>query len=285
MWRATWQMIKERPLAGMGFGGYWLAIHRHYDATGISSLEQAHNDYLELLAGGGIFAFGITALSVGIFIKRARDCLRSRDAFRRAACFGAMTGLFGVALHTFVDFGLHITANQLVFISLVVICAAHVRTGEAGRPDQAGRAQDRPARRSFKDKLSRPGAWRLARGVVIAICLLVCPALMWATARAGLSRWYSVSHTREYSLRSAERAISLSPHDPAARYFRAELLVASRRNGEASEEFQRAAELRPRAYFLWVRLGLVRETGGDLPGALAALQEGVRLAPFYAEPR
>jgi tetratricopeptide (TPR) repeat protein len=108
---------------------------------------------------------------------------------------------------------------------------------------------------------------------------------MWATARAGLSRWYSVSHTREYSLRSAERAIRLSPHDPAARYFRAELLVASRRNGEASEEFRRAAALRPRAYFLWLRLGLVRESGGDSAGALAALQEGVRLAPFYAEPR
>jgi hypothetical protein len=94
-----------------------------------------------------------------------------------------------------------------------------------------------------------------------------------------------MSRAREYSLRSAERAIRLSPHDPAARYLRAELLVAGRRNGEASEEFRRAVTLRPRAYFLWLRLGLVRETGGDVPGALAALREGVRLAPFYAEPR
>jgi tetratricopeptide (TPR) repeat protein len=108
---------------------------------------------------------------------------------------------------------------------------------------------------------------------------------MWATARAGLSRWHSLSHAREYSLRSAERAVSLSPHDPTARYFRAELLAASRSNGEASEEFRRAVALRPRAHFLWIRLGLTRETGGDLPGALAAFEEAVRLAPFYAEPR
>lgn len=125
----------------------------------------------------------------------------------------------------------------------------------------------------------------MARGVVVAICLLVCPALMWATARAGLSRWHSASYAREYSLGAAERAVRLSPHDPAAHYFRAELLAANRRNDEASEGFQRAAALRPRAYFLWLRLGLVRETGGDLPGALAAIREGVRLAPFYAEPR
>lgn len=285
MWRATWQMIKEEPLAGIGFGGYWLAVHRHYDATGISSPEQAHNDYLELLASGGIFAFVITALCVVIFIKRARDGLRSDDAFRRAACFGALTGLFGVALHSFVDFGLHITANQLVFTSLVVIAVAHVRAGEGGGSDRASRAQDRPARQSLADGLSRAGGGRLARVVVVAICLFVCPALMWATARAGLSRWYSVSRAREYSLGSAERAVRFSPHDPAARYFRAELLAANRLNGEASEEFRRAAALRPRAYFLWLRLGLVRETGGDVPGALAALQEGVRLAPFYAEPR
>lgn len=285
MWRATWQMIKDRPLAGTGFGGYWLAIHRHYDATGISSPEQAHNDYLELLASGGIFAFAAAAMSVGIFIKRARECLRSRDTFRRAACFGALTGLFGVALHSFVDFGLHITANALVFTALVVIAAALVRTDERDRPDHAGRTQDRPARQSFKDGLSRTGRGRVARGVVVVIFLLVCPALMWASARAGLSRWHSVSRARAYSLRSAERAVRLSPHDPGARYFRAELLVAERRNGEASEEFQRAVALRPQSYFLWLRLGLVREAGGDSPGALAAFQEGVRLAPFYAEPR
>ncbi|MET0623681.1 MAG: O-antigen ligase family protein [Pyrinomonadaceae bacterium] len=285
MWRATWEMIKEHPLGGAGFGGYWLAIHRHYDATGVSSPEQAHNDYLELLASGGIFALVVAALSAGIFIKLARDGLRSRDTFRRAACFGALTGLFGVALHSFVDFGLHITANQLVFTSLVVIAAAHVRKGERDRLDSAGRAEDRPARQSFKDGLSRTGGGRLARGVVVAVCLLVCPALMWATARAGLSRWHSVSYEREYSLGSAERAVRLSPHDPAARHFRAELLASNRMNNEASEEFRRAVALRPRAYFLWLRLGLVRESVGDTPGALAALEEGVRLAPFYAEPR
>jgi tetratricopeptide (TPR) repeat protein len=94
-----------------------------------------------------------------------------------------------------------------------------------------------------------------------------------------------VAHAHEYSLRLAERAIHLSPHDPTARSFRAELLLANRRNDEALEELNRAAALRPRSYSLWLRLGLVREDGGDLPGALAAFQEGVRLAPFYAEPR
>jgi O-antigen ligase len=276
IWWATWQMIKEHPLAGTGFGGYSLAINHYYDASGISSPQQAHNDYLELLAGGGLVAAIATALFGGLFIKRARECLRSGDPLRRAVCCGALTGLCGVALHSFVDFGLHITANALVFTALVVIAAAHVR---------ATHTQDPPARRSLEDPLRWSGAGRVARAAVVALCLLYCPALMWTTARAGLSRWYSVGRAHEYSPRLAERAIRLSPHDPTARYFHAELLLARRRNDEALEEFQRAAALCPQAYVLWLRLGVLRETGGDLPGARAALQEGVRLAPFYAEPR
>ena len=54
-------------------------------------------------------------------IKRAREQLRSTDQFRRAACFGALVGLFGVACHSLVDFGLHITINALVFTALVAI--------------------------------------------------------------------------------------------------------------------------------------------------------------------
>jgi tetratricopeptide (TPR) repeat protein len=272
IWWATWQMIKEHPLAGTGFGGYWLAIPRYFDASGSASLEQAHNDYLELLASGGLIAVAAALLFGGLFIKRARECLRSGDPFRRSACFGALAGLFGVALHSFVDFGLHITANALVFVALIVIATAHVR------PD----VRVRPTRWSFRDGSPRT---RWARAAVVVLCLLCCPALMLATARAGLSRWYSMSRGREYSLRSAEQAVRFSPHDPAARYFRAELLSANLRKGEVSEEFGRAVALRPRAYFLWIRLGLAREAGGDSPGALAAFQEAVRLAPFYAEPR
>jgi O-antigen ligase/tetratricopeptide (TPR) repeat protein len=285
IWRATWQMIKEHPLAGTGFGGYWLAIPRYFDASGVALLEQAHNDYLELLASGGLVAVAAAALFGGLFIKRARECLRSGDPFRQAACRGALIGLCGVALHSSVDFGLHIPANALVFTALVVIAAAHVCADERGQPARTVHAPERPARRSLKDPLPRVGAGRIGRAAVVALCLLCCPALIWATARAGLSRWYSVAHAHEYSLRLAERAIHLSPHDPTARYFRAELLLARRKNDEALEELQRAAALRPQSYSLWIRLGLVREDGGDLPGALAAFREGVRLAPFYAEPR
>jgi hypothetical protein len=55
------------------------------------------------------------------FVSRARQNLKSPDAFHRAATLGALAGLFGVAVHSFVDFGLHITANALLACTLMVI--------------------------------------------------------------------------------------------------------------------------------------------------------------------
>ena len=34
---------------------------------------------------------------------------------------GALVGIFGVAIHSFVDFGLHMTINALVLFVLIVI--------------------------------------------------------------------------------------------------------------------------------------------------------------------
>jgi O-antigen ligase len=125
IWRATWEMFKENPVAGVGMGGYWAAIPRYHDASGEYIPQQAHNDYLELLASGGIIASVIFICFVFIFLRRARATLRSGDAFQRAACTGALAALFAVAVHSLFDFGLHMTANAALFVALVVIAAAN----------------------------------------------------------------------------------------------------------------------------------------------------------------
>ncbi len=124
IWASTWQLIKANPIAGVGFGGYWIGITKYHDASGTSTPQEAHNDYLELLASGGLIGAALVAVFIVIFLKRARRNLHSRDPFRRAACLGALTGIFGVAVHSFVDFGLHITINALVFGVLIIIAVA-----------------------------------------------------------------------------------------------------------------------------------------------------------------
>jgi O-antigen ligase len=133
IWKATLQMIKEHPLVGVGFGGYWTAVPQYHDASGKMTPQQAHNDYLELLASGGLIGLLLAGWFIFLLVRFARDRLRSADPFRRAACFGAVTGLFGIAVHSLVDFGLHIPVNALVCLSLIVISTVNGRVEEGKR--------------------------------------------------------------------------------------------------------------------------------------------------------
>lgn len=130
VWRATWAMIQDNPLAGVGFGGYWAVIPRYHDASGQLTPQQAHNDYLEILASGGLIGTALCAWFMIAFLRAARVQLGATDNFRRAACFGALVGLFGVAVHSLFDFGLHITSNALIFCVLAALATAEVGAGQ-----------------------------------------------------------------------------------------------------------------------------------------------------------
>ncbi|MDT4953788.1 MAG: hypothetical protein QOJ02_1926 [Acidobacteriota bacterium] len=132
IWRATWAMIKDHPLMGVGFNGYWAAIPQYHKASGELTPQQAHNDYLELMASGGIIGVLLALWFFVLLVKGARRSFQAQDSFRRAASMGASAGLFGVAVHSMVDFGLHITINALIFTALVVIAVADGRVEDQG---------------------------------------------------------------------------------------------------------------------------------------------------------
>lgn len=130
IWKATWLMFKEHPLMGVGFGGYWIAVPRYHDASGTYTPQQAHNDYLETLASGGILGFAIVCCLVAMVVRQLRKTSRQSDHFRQALWRGAFIGLCGVAIHSIFDFGLHITINGALCASLIVIGAAEIQSAE-----------------------------------------------------------------------------------------------------------------------------------------------------------
>ena len=137
IWRATWNLIRDHPVAGVGFGGYWAAIPQYHEASGEVTPQQAHNDYLELLASGGVIGLALAAWFAFALLKQARARLRSPDPFRRGVCFGALAGMFGAAVHSAVDFGLHVTVNALVFTALVAAAVADIQTEDGARSSSA----------------------------------------------------------------------------------------------------------------------------------------------------
>ncbi|HEV2884563.1 MAG TPA: O-antigen ligase family protein [Pyrinomonadaceae bacterium] len=126
IWRASWQLVKTHPVAGVGMGGYWMAITAYHDASGEMTPQRAHNEYLELLASGGLIGVALAVWFVVGLIGPVGQRLRSRDRFRRAATFGALVGLCGIAIHSMVDFGLHTTVNAVLAMALLAIATADV---------------------------------------------------------------------------------------------------------------------------------------------------------------
>lgn len=126
IWPTTWQMIKDHPVAGIGFGGYWIAITKYHHGSGEMTPQQAHNDYLDLLAAGGVIALAIGLWFAGNCVTSFTRRLRESDPLLRAVCLGALAGIVAVAVHSVVDFGLHITVNALVFVVLIVIATVNL---------------------------------------------------------------------------------------------------------------------------------------------------------------
>ena len=128
--------------------------------------------------------------------------------------------------------------------------------------------------------LSKP--FRLAV-TAIAIALFVWAILF--TGRLGLARILATYGIAARNFLAANEAVRLSSSDTETHYARAALLNGAGFGAEAADELEKAIEARPRDYVLWIELGITREELGDADGSVAALNEAVRLAPYYAMPR
>ncbi len=143
IWRASWPLVRAHPLAGVGMGGYWTAITAYHDASGEMTPQRAHNDYLELIASGGLIGVAIALWFLAGLIRPVRKRLQSTDKLRRAAGFGALVGFCGVAVHSLLDFGLHTTINAALAIVLLVIATADIER-EPNRHSTRRRSHRKP---------------------------------------------------------------------------------------------------------------------------------------------
>ena len=128
IWKAGWRLFEAHPIAGSGFGGFSAAITKyHQKSGGAAILGQAHNDYLEILTSGGLIGAALSMWFVLGLYKLVATRIHSDSGFLRAARAGGMIGVFGVAIHSLVEFGLHVPGNSVVLLALLAISIVDVR--------------------------------------------------------------------------------------------------------------------------------------------------------------
>lgn len=132
-WSVTLDMIKANPVVGTGLGAYGVIYTRYDTRNGFFRLEQAHNDYLQVLSDAGVVG-GVLALAfVVLLFYRGFRRARSRDDFRRGVALAALGGCFAVLVHSFFDFTLHTTSNALLFLVLAALATLNGRVEDAPR--------------------------------------------------------------------------------------------------------------------------------------------------------
>jgi O-antigen ligase len=126
-WSVTLDIIKSRPLIGTGLGAFGVVYTGYDTRNGLYRLEQAHNDYLQILSDAGIVGAALGLFFVISLFRMGVARRESRDDFRRGVANGALAGCFAVLVHSFFDFTLHTPANTLLFLVLAALATMNGR--------------------------------------------------------------------------------------------------------------------------------------------------------------
>lgn len=137
MWRAAWRMCRDHPWWGVGPGHFDYRFREYRPESFQLDPVHAHDDYLELLADWGAAGGVIVLCGIGIFIvslartwphvRREEDDFGFGMSSRYAFFLGALSGLFALAVHSLVDFNLHVPANTLTGVTVLGLLASNVR--------------------------------------------------------------------------------------------------------------------------------------------------------------
>jgi len=126
-WSVTLNIIKAHPYVGTGLGSFGV-IYTQYDTrNGLFRLEQAHNDYLQILSDAGVVGAALGLGFVVLLFYKAIQRAKSADDFRRGVALAGLSGCFGVLVHSFFDFTLHTTSNALLFLVLAALATVNGR--------------------------------------------------------------------------------------------------------------------------------------------------------------
>jgi len=152
-WSVTTDIIKAQPFLGTGLGAFAVVYTRYDSRNGLYRLEQAHNDYLQVLSDGGIVGAALGLFFIVTLFRMGFARRESRDEFRSGVAVGALAGCFAVLVHSFFDFTLHTTSNALLFL---VLTALATMNGRLEQPSAPRRRRRRSQHTSAQPTMIRP---------------------------------------------------------------------------------------------------------------------------------
>ena len=140
IWRDTTAMIRENWVTGIGLGAFHTAYPIYSTRDGTLVVSQAHNDYLQILADGGILGAIIALWFIFLVARDTVRASRHRNPVMAGTALGCAGGLFALFVHSLFDFNFQIPSNALLFLVLTsvvsqIAAVASIQKGQKGEKD------------------------------------------------------------------------------------------------------------------------------------------------------
>jgi O-antigen ligase len=119
------RMLFKRPFLGWGLGTFPIVYPQFRSFYSTFFVNEAHNDYLQLLVETGLAGFLIAGWFLVLMFRQAATKLKDwTETSTGALTVAALLGCIGILVHSFLDFNLQIPANAALFYVVCAIAAA-----------------------------------------------------------------------------------------------------------------------------------------------------------------
>ena len=123
--RDSLSMFRRKPLLGWGLGAFPVVYPQFRSFYTNFFVNEAHNDYLQLLTETGLLGFGVMVwFLVALYRNALRKINHWTSSVTGSATLACMLGVTGILVHSFVDFNLQIPANAALFYVFCALAAA-----------------------------------------------------------------------------------------------------------------------------------------------------------------
>ena len=136
IWQDTVRLIGDFPVAGTGFNTYGVAMLAYQTHRTDVHIVEAHNEYLQLAAEGGLLVGLPILFAIPVFARVVRRRFREAGDDLRIHWLrvGAVTGLVALAFQSCVDFSLQMPGNAVTFALLMAVAVHHSPPRSSARP-------------------------------------------------------------------------------------------------------------------------------------------------------
>ncbi len=123
--RDALRMFRDKPILGWGLGTFPTVYPRFRSFYTNFFVNQAHNDYLQLLSEMGLLGFGTMVWFLIVLYRHAlRKIGNWASDVSGAVTLACILGVTGILVHSLLDFNLQVPANAALYYALCTIAAA-----------------------------------------------------------------------------------------------------------------------------------------------------------------